>query len=105
MTRTSTSLKTSLAVLTSDLTDDIISLMNSISISQLKVNPSLAIKNSFDFPLAVESRNEVKAYILGKDLYELIVSYVENATDRQAVEETDFSTGRDLEDVAEELGL
>lgn len=99
------SLETRLEVLTNDLSDDIISFMNSISISQLKLNPSLAIKNSLDFPLAVESRNEVKAYILGKDLYELIVTYMENATDRQAVEETDFSIGRDLDDVAEELGL
>ena len=86
------SLETRLEVLTNDLSDDIINFMNSISISQLKINPSLAIKNALDFPLAVESRNEVKAYILGKDLYELIVTYMENATDRQAVEETDFST-------------
>lgn len=99
------SLETRLEVLINDHFDDIISFMNSISISQLKINPSQAIKNSLDFPLAVESRNEVKAYILGKDLYEMIVTYMENATDRQAVEETDFSTGRDLEDVAEELGI
>lgn len=79
--------------------------MNSISISQLKLNPSTAISNALDFPLAVESRNEVKAYIMGKDLYEMIVAYMEDASDRKAVEETDFSLGHDLEDVAEELGL
>ena len=79
--------------------------MNSISISQLKVNPSVAISNALDFPLAVESRNKVQAYILGKDLYEMIVSYIEDASDRKAVEETNFSESRDLETVVEKLGL
>ena len=79
--------------------------MNSISISQLKVNPSVAISNALDFPLAVENRNKVQAYILGKDLYEMIVSYIEDASDRKAVEETNFNESRDLETVVEELGL
>lgn len=65
----------------------------------------MAINNALDFPLAVESRNKVQAYILGKDLYEMIVSYIEDASDRKAVEETDFGKGRDLETIAEELGI
>lgn len=79
--------------------------MNSISISQLKINPSKAISEALDSPIAVENRNKVQAYLLGKDLYEKIVSYIENLTDNKAVEETDFKKGKDFESVAKRLGI
>ena len=79
--------------------------MNSISISQLKINPSKAIREALDFPLAVENRNKVEAYLIGKDLYEMIVSHIENAVDRKAIEKTDFSKGRDFETIAKELDV
>ncbi len=79
--------------------------MNSISISKLKINPSKAISEALDFPLAVENRNNVEAYLIGKDLYEMIVSYIEDAVDRKAVEKTNFSKGRDFESVAKDLDL
>lgn len=79
--------------------------MNSISISQLKINPSKAIKESLDFPLAVENRNKVEAYLVGRDLYERIVSYIEDFIDNQAIKDTDFSKGRDFEDITSELKL
>lgn len=79
--------------------------MNSISISQLKINPSKAIQEALDFPLAVENRNKIEAYLVGKDLYEKIASYVEDLVDHKAVVDTDFTKGRDFEKVASELNL
>ena len=79
--------------------------MNTISISQLKINPSKAISEALDFPLAVENRNKIEAYLLGKDLYEKIVSYIEDFIDRKAVEETDFKKGKDFEKVAKSLQI
>ena len=79
--------------------------MNSISISQLKTNPSRAIQEALDFPLAVENRNKVEAYLIGKDLYEKIALYIEDLVDRRAVAQTDFKKGRDFEAVASELNL
>jgi len=79
--------------------------MNTISISDLKINPSKAISFASDYPIAIENRNKVKAYLLGKDLYEKLVSYVEQMIDKQAVEETNFSQGRDFEAVAKKLNI
>lgn len=79
--------------------------MSSISISQLKTNPSKAIKEALDFPLAVENRNKVEAYLVGRDLYERIVTYIEDFVDREAIKDTNFSKGRDFEDVASELNV
>lgn len=79
--------------------------MDTISISDLKTNPSKAIDFAADFPVAIENRNKVKAYLLGKDLYEKIVSYIENMIDKKAVEETDFKKGKEFEAVAKKLNL
>ncbi|HJZ24436.1 hypothetical protein A3H80_03070 [Candidatus Roizmanbacteria bacterium RIFCSPLOWO2_02_FULL_37_19] len=79
--------------------------MNSISISQLKINPSKAISEALDFPLAVVNRNKVEAYLIGKDLYEIIISHIEDTIDRKAVEKTDFNKGRDFETIAKELDV
>ena len=79
--------------------------MNSVSISQLKINPSKAIREATDFPLAVENRNKIEAYLVGRELYEKIVSYIEDFIDKKAIKETNFSKGRDFDDVAAELNL
>ncbi len=79
--------------------------MNTISISQLKINPSKAIGEALDYPIAVENRNKVEAYLLGKDLYEKIVSFMEDFIDRKAIDETDFKKGKDFEKVAKELNI
>jgi PHD/YefM family antitoxin component YafN of YafNO toxin-antitoxin module len=79
--------------------------MNSISISQLKINPSKAIQSALDFPVAVENRNKVEAYLIGKDLYEKMASFMEDIVDRKAVDTTDFNKGQDFEDVASDLNL
>lgn len=79
--------------------------MTSTSISQLKVNPSVVISQAADYPVAVENRNKVQAYILGKNLYESIVSFIEDYIDRTAVKNADFSKRRKAEDVFRDLGL
>ena len=79
--------------------------MNSISISDLKSNPSKAIDFASDFPVAIENRNKVKAYLLGKDLYEKIDDFIENMIDKKAVEETDFNKSKDFKAVTKKLNL
>lgn len=79
--------------------------MDAVSISQLKTHPSGAIAKALDYPVAVEKRNKVKAYLIGKELYEKIVSLIEDYIDRVAVKKTDFRQGRDFEAVAKELGI
>ena len=79
--------------------------MTNISISQLKTNPGKAIEAASSTPVGIQKRNKLQAYIVGSDLFEKIVSYIEDYIDRSSVEETDFSKGRDFEKVAKELGI
>ena len=79
--------------------------MSSISISKLKENPSKALELAADYPVEIESRNKVKGYIIGKDLFDKIFAYVEDQLDIQAAKESDFSEDRDFEEVAREAGL
>jgi len=77
----------------------------SVSISTLKVNPSKIISLAADYPVAIENRNRIAAYIIGKDLYEKLFTYLEDLIDKKAVEETNFEKGEDFEKVVEELNL
>ncbi|MBI3955181.1 type II toxin-antitoxin system Phd/YefM family antitoxin [Candidatus Gottesmanbacteria bacterium] len=79
--------------------------MTTVSISQLKTNPSEVISQAYDYPVAVEKRNEVKAYLIGRELFEKIVAYLEDYIDRKAIEKTNFKEARDFEKVARDLGL
>lgn len=79
--------------------------MNTVSISQLKTSPAKIISASDDYPIAVEKRNKIKAYLVGKSLYDKLIAYIENFIDEKAVEETDFSKGKDFEAIAKELGI
>lgn len=79
--------------------------MTTISISQLKTNPSAVIMQAADYPVAIENRNSIKAYMVGKSLFEKILSLLENQEDGRAIKATNFSQGRNFEDVAEELGI
>ena len=79
--------------------------MTSVSISQLKTNPSEIIKKAYDYPVAVEKRNEIQAYLIGKDLFDRIVSYIEDFLDKKEVKKTDYAKGKDFEQVAAELGI
>ena len=53
----------------------------------------------------IQKRSKTKAYLVGKDLFDKLVSYIEDYIDKQAIEETDFKKGRDFEKVAKELGV
>lgn len=79
--------------------------MNTISISQLKINPSKAISAALEYPLAVENRSKIKAYLIGKDLYDKLASYLEDMIDAKAIQETDFGKGADFEKVAHDLSV
>jgi len=79
--------------------------MTTISISQLKVNPSSVIAQAADYPVAVENRNKVAAYLMGKELYERLMVFLEDAVDAKSVKDTDFAKGKDFEKVAKDLGI
>jgi len=79
--------------------------MINVSISELKINPSKIITEALDYPVAVQNRNKVQAYLIGKDLYEKLVLYLEDYLDRQVIKNTDFKKGKDFEKVAQELGI
>ena len=74
-----------------------------VSISQLKTTPAKIVSIASDYPVAVEKRNKVKAYLIGKDLYELIVEYIEDYLDKTTVNLTNFKKGRSFEKIAKEL--
>ena len=92
-------------VLTKDLISGLINHMTTISVSELKANPAAAINQALDYPLAVLSRSKVKAYLVGKDLFEKLLDYLEDISDRKVIAKTDFSKGESLDKVAKELGL
>ena len=79
--------------------------MTYLSISDLKTNPASAISQSLNYPVAIQKRNKVQAYLVGKTLFDNLVAQLEDSVDRQAIAETDFSKGKDFEKVMKELGL
>ena len=79
--------------------------MTTTSISQLKANPSAVISQAADYPVAVENRNKVQGYVLGKNLYEAMVTFIEDYIDNRAFKNADFSKRRKAEDVFRDLGL
>ncbi len=79
--------------------------MTSLSITQLKVNPAKAILASGDYPVAIENRGEVEAYLVGKDLFERLERYVEEFVDKRVVDSADYSSAEDFEEFAKKLGI
>lgn len=79
--------------------------MDTVTISQLKMQPSKVIARAFDYPVAVEKRHQVKAYLVGKELYEKLILLIEDHLDQAVVKRTDFTKGRDFETVAKQLGI
>lgn len=79
--------------------------MTTISISQLKANPSAVIAQATDYPVVIENRNKVQAYVVGKLLFEKILRFLEEKEDIAAVKSTNFSKGRNFDDVTKELGI
>ena len=79
--------------------------MTSVSVSQLKVNPSKVIAQAMDYPVAVQKRNRIQAYVVGSELYEKLMALVEDTVDKAVVQKTDFSQGRDFDKIVSELGI
>lgn len=79
--------------------------MKTVSISQLKTTPAKIIQEAFEYPVAVENRNQVKAYVVGKDLYDKLITYIENYIDKRAVESMNVKKGKDFEKIARELDI
>jgi len=79
--------------------------MNSISISQLKVNPSHFILQANEYPIPIEKRNKVTAYLIGSSLFEKIVAYLEEKEDKAAIKTADYKKGKKFEDLAAELNI
>lgn len=79
--------------------------MDSISISQLKTHPAKIIEEAADYPVEITNRNQTKAYLVGAQLYEKIIAYLEDFVDTKAVKETNFKKGKDFEKVAKKLGI
>lgn len=79
--------------------------MNVISISDLKTNPASAISEAIDYPVAIQKRNKTEAYLVGKDLFDKLVSFIEDTIDIQAARNADYKKVRNFEDIASELGL
>lgn len=79
--------------------------MNTINVTTLKTNPAKAINAAVNIPVAIKKRDKIKAYLIGEELYEKLVSYIEDHIDASIVKDTDYSKGRSFEQVAEELGI
>lgn len=79
--------------------------MTVVSISQLKMQPSKVLNLAVDYPVAIEKRNQVKAYLVGKNLYERLIAYAEDFIDQKAVFNANFREGKPFERIASQLGI
>lgn len=79
--------------------------MNTVSISQLKIRPAHVIAQAADYPVAVQSRHSVKAYLIGRAMYEKLIETIEDLVDASAVKQTNFKRGKNFEKIAAELGI
>lgn len=79
--------------------------MNTASISEIKARPSKIIAQAQSYPVAVERRNKVQAYLIGSTLFERLMAYIENYADETVIKKTDFNKGKDFGTVAEQLGI
>lgn len=58
-----------------------------------------------EYPVRVVSRNKTRGYLLGKELFEKIYTYLENHLDIMAVKETNFKKGKSFEEITDELSI
>ena len=79
--------------------------MNTTSISQLKTNPTSIINQAVDYPVAVENRNKIQAYLIGKSLYEKMLDLIEDKLDKKVLANTKYPKGKNFEDVTKDLGI
>ena len=79
--------------------------MTNLNISDLKTNPSNAIFLAEDFPVGILNRNSIKAYLVGKELFEQLISYLEDSLDASIIRNTNFDKGQNFETFAKKLGV
>lgn len=79
--------------------------MNTISISQLKASPAKALQQAQDYPLAIKQRHQTKAYLLGANIFHALAEKLEDMVDQHYLNTTDFSKGKNLDAVLEDLNL
>jgi len=79
--------------------------MDTVTISQLKIKPAQVLASADDYPVAVENRSRITAYVIGKVLFDKITSFIEDYIDKEAIKTTDFKKGKNFEQVAEELEI
>lgn len=81
---------------------------NTISISQLKMNPAVAIAQASDYPLEVLNKGKSQAYLVSKKLFENIVEYLEDLEDNRAIDDAiksgDLEKGTDFDEFVKTLG-
>lgn len=79
--------------------------MTQASVTGLKTNPSRVITDAQSYPVAISSHNRVTSYVLGKELFESLVAYIEDSLDRLAIDAVTSKRGKSFEKVAHELGI
>ena len=79
--------------------------MTSVSISELKANPSAVLTAADDFPVAVQRRSKTAGYVVGKDIFEKLILLLEDLEDKKTIKSIDLSDKRDFEEFAKELGV
>lgn len=79
--------------------------MTTVSVSTLKINPAKILEAAQDYPVAVAKRAKIKGYLLGEQLYEKLLSYVEDHLDKKSIKTANFRRGKNFDKVVRELGL
>ena len=79
--------------------------MTNVSISQLNANPSAVLSAAEDFPVAVQNRNKTAGYVVGKDIFEKLILFLEDIEDKKAIKSIDLNDKVDFEDFAKKLGI
>ncbi len=79
--------------------------MTTVSVSTLKINPGKVLDAAQDYPVAVAKRAKIQGYLLGGQLYEKLLSYVEDHIDKKATKSANFNRGKNFDKIAGELGL
>lgn len=79
--------------------------MNTVSISQLKINPMAVLLSADDYPVEVQNRSKTAGYFVGTNLFEKMIAYMEDIEDRKSIKSIDLGDKMDFEDFAKSLGI
>lgn len=79
--------------------------MNTVSISQLKMNPMSVLLSADDYPVEIQNRSKTAGYFVGTNLFEKMIAYMEDIEDKKAIETIDLDDKMNFEDFAKSLGI